>query len=116
MIPIEHVHPMLVHSPIVLAIGLLALDLLIVVRGQSLVARTPLPMENHEGLGWTTAFVFLGLATLRLLAWRRGFDLAGARGWALASSSLAGVALVIVTAYHGGELVFQHGVNVAALR
>ena len=72
-------------------------------------------LETHEGLGTMTMAVLAGLALVRLAArWRR-FDLSGTKGWALALSSIAGVALVIVTAYFGGQLVYQLGANVAQL-
>jgi len=56
---------------------------------------------------------FLVYAGLYLLAWWRRFPLAGGRGWIWFLVSVAGVALVIVTAYFGGDLVYRLGVNVA---
>jgi uncharacterized membrane protein len=42
-IPLEHIHPMLVHFPIVLFFGALALDFLTAVTGRDLTQRTALP-------------------------------------------------------------------------
>jgi uncharacterized membrane protein len=153
MIPLEHIHPMLVHFPIVLFFGALALDLLAAVTGRDLTQRSVLPglalivlwlgvaaaavtaffgdaaldiaasrgfpdaaLEAHEGLGWTTLFVFLAIAVLRALAWWRRIPLGGARAWLATAMTLAGVVVLTMTAYRGGELVYQLGVNVAAIK
>jgi uncharacterized membrane protein len=70
-------------------------------------------IEQHEGLGVTTASVFVALAILRFAAPRLGFRFEGRRSQAVAALTLAGVALLITTAYFGGSLVYGHGVNVA---
>jgi uncharacterized membrane protein len=72
------------------------------------------PLETHEAFAITTLSIF-GLHTiLRLLAiWRR-FSLTGIRGWLAEVPGLAGIVLLIITAYLGGELVYHYGVNVAA--
>jgi uncharacterized membrane protein len=153
MIPIEHIHPMLVHFPIVLFMSVLALDFIIVASGRDLADHGPLAglalvilwlgvaaaaataffgdaaldiaagrgfpqaaLERHEGLGWTTLLVFAGIAALRLFAWWRRIPVRGGRGWLAASVTLAGVAVLVLTAYRGGELVYQLGVNVAAIK
>ena len=119
MIPIEHIHPMLVHFPIVLFMSVLALDFVIVASGRDLADHGPL-----AGLAlvilWlgvaATLLVFAGIAVLRLFAWWRRIPVRGGRGWLAASVTLAGVAVLVLTAYRGGELVYQLGVNVAAIK
>jgi uncharacterized membrane protein len=70
------------------------------------------PMERHEDLGFSTMWFFLAYAALYLVAWWRRFRLAGGRGWVWFIGSVAGVLLVLTTAYLGGELVYRIGVNV----
>ena len=153
MIPIEHIHPMLVHFPIVLFMAVLALDFIIVASGRDLADRGPLAglalgtlwlgvaaaaataffgdaaldiaagkgfsvaaLERHEGLGWTTLLVFAAIAVVRLFFWWRRIPVRGGRGWAATAVTLAGVVVLVLTAYRGGELVYQLGVNVAAIK
>jgi len=150
MIDLAHVHPMLVHFPIVLFLLGTALELLVLIRRGDLAARQCLastalavmllaalaaiataffgdvaldraaelgfpraPLERHGDLGFSTMWFLIAYAALYLLAWWRRFPLAAGRGWAWFVVSLAGVALVLVTAYFGGDLVYQIGVNVA---
>jgi uncharacterized membrane protein len=49
-----------------------------------------------------------------MAVWRE-HPLAGIRGWIAEIPGLAGAALLITTAYYGGELVYHFGVNVAAI-
>lgn len=72
--------------------------------------------ETHETLGLTTMWIFLVLAALRLLATWRGFSLSGSRGWTLALAGVAGIGVLIVTAYFGGDLVYGLGVNVTPVK
>lgn len=153
MIDLSHVHPMLVHFPIVLLLLAAVLDLIAVARGEDLAggqfaARAAVwaiglgalgavaavvfgdvaldhaidrgfpvaPLEQHEELGMTTMWIFLGLAALRLAALWRHVPLGGWRGKALALASVAGVGLLLTTAYFGGVLVYDLGVNVASLK
>lgn len=153
MINLAHIHPMLVHFPIVLFLLGAGLELLVLLRGQDLTARECLPnatlwtivlaalaavvaaifgdmaldramqlgfphgpLERHEGFGYTTMWFFIVYASLYLLAWWRRVSLAAARGWLWFIVSLAGVALVLVTAYFGGDLVYHIGVNVDAVK
>lgn len=51
MIDLTHIHPMLVHFPIVLFLTALSLDLTILARGQNLAARQCLPMMAMVVLG-----------------------------------------------------------------
>jgi len=149
MIDVVHVHPMLVHFPIVLYLLAAGLQLLVLLRRGDLTDNTCLansalgalllaaaaavvaaffgdialdhavalgfpsaPLETHAALGIATMSLMLALAALHLAA--RGFHwrLANGRGWVVWGVALAGVALLIVTAYHGGDLVYRIGVNV----
>lgn len=149
MIDITHVHPMLVHFPIVLFMAVAALQFLVMARGGDLAAAECLPrvalaalligtaaaavaayfgdvalehglklgfpeaeLEEHEALGFATMWSFIALSALHLGArWKR-IALTGAKGWIVAVLALAGVILMIVAAAHGGELVYELGVNV----
>lgn len=74
------------------------------------------PLERHEDLGFTTMWIVIGLAALRfLLAWK-GFSLVRGKGLALAFGGTLALAVLITTAYYGGELVYGLGVNVAAVQ
>ncbi|MFO1349680.1 MAG: DUF2231 domain-containing protein [Gammaproteobacteria bacterium] len=153
MIAIEHVHPMLVHFPIVLLMAAIAVDFLVLVRGGALASRQGLPvtalwalllgtlfamaaaffgdialdkavelgfsqdpLEFHETLATATIIIFAALSLLRLFAVWRGFALSGGWGWLVALLGLVGVAVLLVTAYYGGSLVYQLGVNVAPVK
>ncbi len=147
--PTEHIHPMIVHFPIVLALVALAFDLWWLARGRT--AAAPLirlrtgtvllalgavaavvafifgdmaydiavskgvpeaTLETHEGWGTTTMVVYLVVAAVRLFLWWRGLDQRPA-GIALAVIASATVAvMVVITAYFGGHLVYDLGVNV----
>jgi uncharacterized membrane protein len=149
MIDIVHVHPMLVHFPIVLYLLAVGLQLLVLLRRGGLAANACLantafgalvlaaiaaavaaffgdiafdhavalgfpqqPLNVHANLGITTMSFMIALAVVHLAArWRR-WPLVGGPGWLLWVVALVGVALLIVTAYHGGNLVYQIGVNV----
>jgi len=150
MMPIEHIHPMIVHFPIVLLMVAALADLTTLLRGGDLAGSgffarlsagalglaalgavaaflfgdiaydaalskgfPEAALETHEGLGTMTTVIIVALALVRLGALWRKFGLAGARGWLLTTGSVAGVAVMILTAYHGGQLVYQLGVNVA---
>lgn len=153
MIDIAHIHPMLVHFPIVLFLSAVGLEGLVLLRRGDLAANScmantalaalllaalaavvaatfgdmaldhavalgfpKLPLEIHADLGISTMSFMLVLSAFHLLArWRR-WTLAGGRGWLLLLVALAGVVLLIVTAYHGGELVYHYGVNVDAVK
>ncbi len=152
MIDIAHIHPMLVHFPIVLYLLAVGLQLLVLLRRGDLADNTCLsnsalgalvlaavaaavtaffgdialdhavalgfpraPLETHADLGISTMSMMLVLAGFHLLARWRHWPLAGGRGWLAWLVALAGVALLIVTAYHGGDLVYRIGVNVQAV-
>ena len=68
--------------------------------------------EIHEGLGGISALAFLGWGLFRLALWVRNRELK-ALGPAIPATEIAGATLVRVTAYYGGQLVYDLGVNVA---
>jgi uncharacterized membrane protein len=70
-------------------------------------------LEVHETLALITIAVFSFYCLLRLVALWRKFRLQGYTGWIAVSLGIAGVVLLIITAYYGGELVYHLGVNVA---
>lgn len=153
MIPLEEVHPALVHFPVVFILCAFVLDAFLVSRRQDLAERTCLvnlalalwvlaaltagvaaffgdvaldravargfpvpPMELHEELAVTTLSLAALLAAVRALAWWRGVRLSAGRAWLVLVGGTVVVGLLLVTAYHGGELVYRLGVNVAAVR
>ncbi|TIP34799.1 MAG: hypothetical protein E5X77_39380, partial [Mesorhizobium sp.] len=67
--------------------------------------------EIHEGLGGISALTFLGWGLLRLVLWVRNREL-GTLAPAIPAIEIAGAALVTVTGYYGGQLVYDLGVNV----
>jgi uncharacterized membrane protein len=73
------------------------------------------PIETHETMALITIAVFSLCCVLRLFAvWRR-YPLRGFIGWLSAIPGILGVALLIITAYYGGELVYHFGINVSAV-
>ena len=153
MIDVVHIHPMLVHFPIVLFLVAIAVQLLILARGGDLSERACLPsiglaalalgalaavaaavfgdialdhaielgfprgpLEAHQELGLTTTWLFVALAVLLGLAWWRRIPLKAVRGWAFAVVGVLGCAILLMTAYHGGDLVYRIGVNVDAVK
>jgi uncharacterized membrane protein len=153
MIDLDHIHPMLVHFPLVLLPIAVLLDWFILVKGGDLASRKGLslvsasawglaavisilvvifgdiafdaalgkgfpkpPLEEHEEFGMTTFWIIVGLALVRLLAMWRGISLKGLRGYGFALGGVVMVALLITTAFYGGELVYSLGVNVDAVK
>jgi len=149
MIPVQHIHPMLVHFPIVFFLSLAAFDVVAAWRGASLGGRSRagtisfvlallaglsglatfvfggLAMEVaeahglhsaiaeiHEGLGGLTAAAFAAWALVRGFLWWRNVRLPGLARTALPLIEVAGAVLVTVTAWYGGQLVYDLGVNV----
>jgi uncharacterized membrane protein len=68
--------------------------------------------ETHEGLGGVTALAFFIWGIVRLGLWVRNRGI-GLIAVAVPLIELAGSVLVTVTAYYGGILVYDLGVNVA---
>jgi uncharacterized membrane protein len=153
MIPIQLVHPTIVHFPIVFLLTALVLDCVAMMRGGDLGGAALLSrvsagaltlaaafgiaaflfgdvaydsavaagfpeaaLETHEGLGTATMAILVALALLRLFARWRGIRLSGGRGWLVALGTLAATGIMLTAAYHGGQLVYELGVNVAAAK
>ncbi len=154
MIAIEHIHPMLVHFPIVLLtiallinagnvffhhgnlaqgqclsrIGLVALlggvlfAILAAVFGDIALdialdkGFDDGPLEEHEHLAAATIALFCLLAIIQIFAIWRSISLAGNRGKVFVTIMAAGFLLLVATAYHGGELVYGLGVNIADIK
>jgi uncharacterized membrane protein len=152
MIPVQHIHPMLVHFPIVLIFLLTAFDVGATVRGRSVTGRTVAGnistsmavltglfaiatyffggmalnvaesggfhsdvAEIHESLGEMVAIVTGVYALLRAGLWFKDFRINGVPSFLFPIASIAGSALVAITAYYGGQLVYELGVNVAKI-
>lgn len=149
MIPLEHLHPMILHFPIVLILLLLAVDATALLRGVALsgtgcyaIASTGLAVlagvsaavtamlgdmaaeiavargvpaaliETHEDIGSNTAIALGVWALLRALLWWRDIDLSGKRVLGVVGVEAVLCGMILVTAYFGGQLVYDHGVNV----
>ncbi len=150
MFKVEHIHPMLVHFPIVFLLTTAIIDALIIfaqkgdIASRECLARAGLaslllgtaiaivaavfgdialdiavdkhfdkaPLEEHAGLAGLTIGVFGILALGQLIAIWRGIRLDGTRGKIFLAAVLLSCALLITTAYHGGALVYDLGVNV----
>lgn len=70
----------------------------------------PLLLHHNFGIATTVLWAVLGLG--RLFARWKGYDLSGRRGWAYWGLCLAGLAALVTTAYFGGHLVYDLGVNI----
>ena len=153
MIDLVHIHPMLVHFPIVLFLVAIGAQVLTLARGGDLSGRGCLPsiglvalalgalgavaaavfgdialdhavelgfpqgpLETHQELGLTTTGLFVAFAVVHGLAWWRKISLKAVRGWSLALAGVVGCAILLLTAYHGGNLVYKIGVNVDAVK
>ncbi len=145
---LAHIHPMIVHFPIVLIMTAFLFDAARLVRGApaaegrsfdtgtvlaalaglaAVVAFifgdlaydvavekgfTEMQLEGHEGWGTTTTIVLAAIAVVRLGMAMRGMN-NGPRGRLFAAATTAaGSVMVLVTAYFGGQLVYELGVNV----
>lgn len=150
MLAAQHIHPVIVHFPIVFMIMLAVYDLVARLRGAEITGRTMAGnasaglallaglsaitafyfggialdiaeaggfhneiAEIHESLGEFTAVAFAVWAAFRVFLWLRDIRLAGALGFAVPVIEIAGAVLVTATAYFGGQLVYELGVNVA---
>ncbi len=150
MIPVQHIHPMLVHFPIVLILLLTAFDVFATLRGRSVTRRTVAGnistsfavltglfaiatyifggmaltiaesggfhsdvAEIHESLGEMVAILTGVYALLRSGLWIKDVRIDGIASYVFPVAGLAGSALVAVTAFYGGQLVYDLGVNVA---
>ena len=68
--------------------------------------------EIHEHFGEIAAVALAGWALIRVFFWWRDIRLSGGGALVTALISIAGAALVTTTAYYGGQLVYDLGVNV----
>jgi len=149
MIDITHVHPMLVHFPIVLLLLAATALTLLQFRGDNLAGRDCLArvgtlallagtafallaalfgdialdaamakgfpqaaLELHEEFAVITMTVFAALSLTMLYAAWKQIVMTGTKGWLFLAAMAAGLGLLIVTAYLGGHLVYDLGVNV----
>lgn len=149
MFPVQHIHPIFVHFPIVLIFTVTLIDIIGLSQRQDMTVRTGVgtistglavaaglfavvtwylgglaldvaesggfssPVaETHEGLGGVTALAFFIWGIVRLGLWIRNRGI-GSIAVAVPLIELAGSVLVTVTAYYGGILVYDLGVNVA---
>jgi uncharacterized membrane protein len=145
-----HIHPALVHFPIVLIIFGVVGDLVLLLRSQSLTGPGCLsrmaagavlcgaafsvptafigdmafdqavslgfpqgPLLQHHHLGIATTVILVTLATVRAFAWLKGYKLTGRAGWIYWGFSLLALGVLVATAFFGGHLVYDLGVNVA---
>jgi uncharacterized membrane protein len=150
---ITHIHPMVVHFPIVLFLLSLALYAFMLVTGRDMAARNCLTyvaatmlvlgvvsaavaaffgdialdaavdkgfskahLEEHEDLAGTTIAIFSLVALVLLGAMWKKIQISGAKGLVFLIAVLAGTSMLVITAYHGGELVYKDGVNVDAVK
>ena len=148
MFNLAHIHPMLVHFPLVLIPLALILELWVVKSGNSLFGRDchsreilvlillgavaalaaaafgdmaldiaidngvpDAKLENHEDLGTTSAWLIVTLAVLQSWFYRRQTESRGI-SLAMTGATLGITLLLLTTAFFGGELVYQLGVNV----
>ena len=70
------------------------------------------PLEHHEEMAATTLTFFSVLAVVQLFAIWKKIPVDHKRAWYFAAAAVVGVALLIFTAYLGGHLVYDIGVNV----
>lgn len=152
MLAAQHIHPVLVHFPIVFMITLAVFDLIAGLRGAEITGRTASGnasaglallaglaaivtfyfggialditeaggfhsdiAEMHEGLGEFTAIAFAVWAAVRVVLWARDVRISKPLVLVVPLIEIAGAGLVIATAYFGGQLVYDLGVNVARM-
>lgn len=73
------------------------------------------PIESHEEMATSTLTLFIILTLVQgSLFWRK-IKLKPLLSWALPLAGLVGCALLLVTAFYGGSLVYDLGVNVSAI-
>jgi uncharacterized membrane protein len=150
VIPIQHIHPMIVHFPIALILSVAAVELIGVALGRDVTGRSPLGSlstsmiviaalaaatayyfgdvaltfaesngfesevaEVHESLGKLVAISVFVWAIVRVALWWMNVHLSRPLAFVIPAVSIVGAGLVTWTAYYGGQLVFDLGVNVA---
>ncbi len=68
-------------------------------------------MTEHRNWAMATFGLFLGIAGWEYYLSRRGER----KGWLFTGLMAAGAVLLLTTAWHGGELVYRHGLGVMSL-
>lgn len=71
-------------------------------------------LGTHELLGTTTAIALAVWGLARAFIWWRQLPVSKGRAWGMVFMELAFSILIITTAYYGGQLVYEFGVNVAS--
>ncbi len=152
MINIVHIHPMLVHFPIVLFITAMMIDGYILLRQGDLGERGCLvmtgfcalvmgivfalvaaifgdialdaavnagfakaPLEAHETLAFVTMAIFGVLTLLQGISLWHKHALKNRNAWIFVGAGLLGLVMLLSTAYLGGNLVYEFGVNVTGV-
>ena len=70
------------------------------------------PLETHESLAGTAIVLLTVLSIVTLYSWWKHIDLGGMRGRIFTIVALLTLILLLITAYFGGNLVYELGVNV----
>jgi Predicted membrane protein len=73
---------------------------------------SPSLFETHEGLGSLAAILFGVWAVIRAFFWWKKIPLEGGRKALVVLVDILLVLLIVLVAYYGGQLVYEHGVNV----
>ena len=150
MLPIEQLHPIVVHFPIVFFLSLVAVDAFALFRNMAIDGRGGVAnlsaglavlaglaaaaayglgdaaleiavangvaearMETHQILGTTTAIALVLWGAARGFVWWRQMPINKGKARGVVLVELAFAILIIVTAFYGGQLVYEFGVNVA---
>jgi len=153
MINVAHIHPMLVHFPIVFFITGVLISGYVLLRKGDLGERSCLvmtgfsalacgitfalaaaffgdialdtavdagfaaaPLEEHETLAVVTMVIFGALTLIQGFFLRRKLELKNRNGWIFVGVGLLGLVMLLSTAYHGGNLVYELGVNVSGVK
>ncbi len=70
-------------------------------------------LATHQFLGTTTAAVLVLWGLARAILWWRRVPITKGRAWVVVLGEIAIALLIITTAYYGGQLVYEFGINVA---
>lgn len=152
MIPLQQIHPLLVHFPIVLIFLLAGFDLVASLKQVSFSGRTasgnvstglavltalsaiaafifggialgiaeaggfksPIA-ESHETMAGIFTILIVVWAAIRAIMWFKDWRISGAASAIFPIVAIAAAILVVVTAYYGGQLVYDLGVNVSKI-
>jgi len=68
--------------------------------------------ETHASLGAATASAIALWGLIRAFVWYRKMVLGNSLQWGIVIVELAIAAMIVITAYFGGQLVYEFGVNV----